>query len=419
MKERKLTRIALAVAAALLAILALNSRTCAADDNDAIQKRILKLNSVTGNDAIRAQILELAKDSAGTKKLLKVADDMAKEKKDQIQYNAAYILGRVALYQKDLDIAQRFFKMCTDEATKLKSANKLDQAFNGYLAVLSQQKKYDEAEKLCLSMLEINGDEKMKEFQVLVVQEKLIRITAKLGKIDEALKMTDELLSKSDDFWYFLEVKASVLHEAGKYKEAAEAYQSVLEKLDKAEGLKPEAKDDEMDSVRYALSGVYVELNDLDKCTEQLQILLKRHPDSATYNNDLGFIWADHDKNLDEAEKMIRKAIDLERKQRKGNAELLPEEDKDNAAYIDSLGWVLYKKKQYAEAKKYLEEAVKEKEGQHVEILDHLADVHMALGEKDQAISVWKKALDTDPDTKRDHKRMEEIRKKLKTAQGK
>ncbi|HEV3143292.1 MAG TPA: tetratricopeptide repeat protein [Gemmataceae bacterium] len=54
-----------------------------------------------------------------------------------------------------------------------------------------------------------------------------------------------------------------------------------------------------------------------------------------------------------------------------------------------------------------------------MEILDHLADVHMALGEKAEAIDVWKKALDTDPETKRDHKRMEEIRKKLKAAQGK
>src|SRR5262249_28055204 len=152
------------------------------------------------------------------------------------------------------------------------------------------------------------------------------------------------------------------------------------------------------------LSGVYIEMNEVDKCAEQLQTLLKKHPDNATYNNDLGFIWADHDKNLDEAEKMIRKAIEEDRKQRKENAaELTPDEDKDNAAYIDSLGWVLYKKKQYAEAKKYLQNATKEKDGQHVEILDHLADVHMALGEKTEAVAIWKKALDTDPETKRDH----------------
>ncbi|HEV3143293.1 MAG TPA: tetratricopeptide repeat protein [Gemmataceae bacterium] len=337
-------RFALCVAAALLAAVALRGHARAADDDDALQKRILKMNSITGNDAIRAQMLELVKDKAAAKKLLQVADAMAKEKKDKIQYNAAYILGRVALHLKELDTALDLFKICTDEATKLKSANKLEQAFNGNLAVLSQQKKYDEAKKLCLSMLEISGDEQIQQFQLLVVQEKLIRITAKLGKIDEAMKMVDELLAKSDDFWYFLEVKAAVQQEAGKYKEAAETYLTVLDKLDKSEGLKAEAKEGEMDGIRYALSGVYVELNDIDKCAEQLQMLLKKHPDSPTYNNDLGFVWADHDKNLDESEKMIRKAIEEDRKQRKANADLLPDEDKDNAAYIDSLGWVLFKK---------------------------------------------------------------------------
>jgi tetratricopeptide (TPR) repeat protein len=412
----------LTVGLALLASAAFSSRLFADNDNDAAQKRILKLNSITGNDAMRAQVLELIKDKAETKKMLKVADDMAKEKKDKLHYNAAYILGLAALQLKELDIGQHLFQICTDEATKLKSANKLEQSFNGYLAILFQQKKYDDAEKLCLKMLEIDGDEKIQQFQILVVQDKLIRITAKLGKIDEALKMTDKILSNDNEVlnWYFSEVKAGVLQEAGRYKEAAEAYVGALEKLEKSELLKAEAKEDEMDRIRYALSGVYIEMNEVDKCAEQLQALLKKHPDNATYNNDLGFIWADHDKNLDEAEKMIRKAIEQDRKQRKENAaDLTPDEDKDNAAYIDSLGWVLYKKKQYAEAKKHLLDATKEKDGQHVEILDHLADVYMALGEKNEAIAIWKKALDTDPETKRDHKRMEEIRNKLKAVQGK
>ncbi|HLW64621.1 MAG TPA: tetratricopeptide repeat protein [Gemmataceae bacterium] len=399
-----------------------SDRTLAADDDDAIHKRILKLNSVTGNEAMQAQFKELVKDSAGTKKMLKVADEWAKEKKDKIHYNAAYILGLAALQLKDLDIAADLFQVCSDEATKLKSANKLEQSFNGQLSVLLQQKKYDEAEKLCLKMLEIDGDERVKQFQILDVQKRLILITAKQGKIDEALKMTDKILSNDNEIlnWYFGEVKGGVLQEAGRYKEAAEAFTDVLTKLEKSELLKPEEKESEIDRMRYLLSGVYIEMNDVDKCAEQLQALLKKHPDNATYNNDLGFVWADHNKNLDEAEKMIRKAIEEDRKQRKENAaDFTPDEDKDNAAYIDSLGWVLFKKKQYAEAKKYLLEATKEKDGQHVEILDHLADVHMALGEKDQAIATWKKALDTDPDTKRDHKRMEEIRKKLKAAQGK
>ena len=66
----------------------------------------------------------------------------------------------------------------------------------------------------------------------------------------------------------------------------------------------------------------------------------------------------------------IRKALDEDRKQRKERPELGLEEDKDNAAYLDSLGWVLFKKKNLKEAKKYLLEAIQDPDGQHVEIID-------------------------------------------------
>jgi tetratricopeptide (TPR) repeat protein len=264
-------------------------------------------------------------------------------------------------------------------------------------------------------------DEEFERMKPIVLGE-LIQAKVRQGKIDEGMKITESLIEATEGSWFFVRLKGWIQHEAGKFEDSAKTYQSVIEKLEADKEMKDELRDSLVESTRYILSGVYMEMNQIDKSAEQLQVLLKKHPDSATYNNDLGYIWADHGKNLDESEKMIRKAIEEDRKKRKeaiAKQELSPEDDHDNAAYIDSLGWVLYKKKQYAEAKKHLQEAVKDKEGQHVEIMDHLADVHMALGEKDEAIAVWKQALDTDPQTKRDHKRMEEVRKKLKAAQGK
>ena len=57
----------------------------------------------------------------------------------------------------------------------------------------------------------------------------------------------------------------------------------------------------------------------------------------------------------------------------------------DNGAYLDSLAWVLYKKKQYKEAKEILLKAVEDKESQHIEIYDHLGDVYLVLGEREAA----------------------------------
>ncbi len=92
------------------------------------------------------------------------------------------------------------------------------------------------------------------------------------------------------------------------------------------------------------------------------------------------------------------------------------EEDKDNAAYLDSLAWVLFKRGQLAEARKILEEAVKQEEGQQAEIYDHLAEILIALKEKDKAIDLWKKALVGEAIGKREKARRLEIEKKLKAA---
>jgi tetratricopeptide (TPR) repeat protein len=158
-------------------------------------------------------------------------------------------------------------------------------------------------------------------------------------------------------------------------------------------------------------------MDQLDKALKQLEFLLKKQPDNATYNNDLGYIWADHDMKLPEAEKLIRKALDLERQERKKKPGLKPDEDHDNAAYLDSLGWVLFKLKNYPEAKKYLLEAVKDKDGQHIEILDHLGDVYVALGEKAEAVNIWKKALTLETKTRREKERKGQVEKKLKANQ--
>lgn len=124
--------------------------------------------------------------------------------------------------------------------------------------------------------------------------------------------------------------------------------------------------------------------------------------------------------NLAESEKLIRKAIEEDRKLRKkANPTMRPEEDKDNPAYLDSLGWVLFKQGKVKEAKPHLMEAVKEKSGASLEVWDHAGEVHMALGEKAEAIAAWKKGLEAATDSKRDKKRKIEVQKKIKDAEGK
>lgn len=405
---------------ALVAILLCSTFSVA---DDALREKALKLNSVTGNKPVTAKLIELVKDKEATKKLLAEAAVMVKEEKQPLKYNALFILARAAQAFKEVDKAELFYKACAADATKLGSASKIIDVFDNMIDLYAQNKKFDEAIRACQEFLDIQVEDldnpinQMKPF----ILEKLVVATARKGKIEEALKLTDNLIEKDKGGWYFVRLKAEVYREAEKYGDAAEAYLQSIERLKNNKRLEDAQKDNFIKRIRYTLSNVYVELKQIDKGAEQLEILMKEDPENPTYMNDLGFVWADHDIKIDEAEKLIRKAIEKDREQRKKIEDLPKEEDVDNAAYLDSLGWVLYKQKKYAEAKKELLVATKMEEGKHIELFDHLADVHIALGETADAIKVLKAALELKDETmtRRDKERRKKIEEKLNNLQKK
>ena len=81
--------------------------------------------------------------------------------------------------------------------------------------------------------------------------------------------------------------------------------------------------------------------------------------------------------HLDEAERLIRRAIELQ-----------PNE----GIYIDSLGWVYYQRGDYKRAVEQLERAV-ELAGEDPTIVEHLGDAYLRLGRSDAAMRVYRDAL--------------------------
>ncbi|TMQ33532.1 MAG: tetratricopeptide repeat protein [Planctomycetota bacterium] len=283
--------------------------------------------------------------------------------------------------------------------------------------VLSLDKKYDKAVKAAqelLDTLEKKGVNARAKEEVL---RRVIRAMSLQGNVKEASKMVEKLGSDRPGDYRNSETKAWMQRELGNDAEAAKLYQDMLERVRKDDELDKETKTEYENDIRYMLSGIYIDLDQVDKAVDELETLLKRDPDNPSYNNDLGYVLADHDRKLPEAEKLIRKAIDLDRAERKKKADSKPEDNRDNAAYLDSLGWVLFKMKKYDDAKKYLQQATEEKDGQHIEILDHLADVHLVMGDKGEALKVWKKALTLETKSKREKEKKVQVEKKLKANQ--
>jgi tetratricopeptide (TPR) repeat protein len=397
--------------------------------DEAMRAELLKLNTVTGEDALTARLRGLVKDKAKGKAAVAEAAAMLREaKKDPpFNLNAALLLGQAAYRLRDYDSAEVIYNRAVEASTKLNSGAKMVQSYLGLTAAQLAAKKYVAAMEVCQKVVEMKDAPDEFEPAQLEFISRLIKAKTLAGLaddmlkdyVDEATKSVEDLCRLPNEGWLFYDLKAWVQHETGKPDAAIKTYNELLDKIDALPKLKAEQKEREKDEVRHQLSNLYIEVGNLDAATKQLEILMKHYPENATYKNDLGYVWADQNVKLDEAEKLIREALEMDRKaQEKLKAEGVLDEVKDNAAYVDSLGWVQFRKKQYEEALKHLKQAAEDEEGQHMEIWDHLADCQLALGQKKEAVATWEKALKMDDMSKRDAERRRKVTEKLRKTRA-
>jgi tetratricopeptide (TPR) repeat protein len=116
-------------------------------------------------------------------------------------------------------------------------------------------------------------------------------------------------------------------------------------------------------------------------------------PDFSEALNYLGFMWADRGEKLDRARELIEKAVRLEPR---------------NAAYLDSMGWVLFKLGQPKQALDCILKAIEYSEEEDPTLYDHLGDIYAVLGQTDKAHAAWGKSLALEPN--------EQVRRKAGSA---
>ncbi len=129
-----------------------------------------------------------------------------------------------------------------------------------------------------------------------------------------------------------------------------------------------------------------------------LKKALELNPDQPLVLNYLGYSWVDQGVNLDEAFKMLRRAVDL--RQRDGYV-------------VDSLGWAYYRLGRYDDAVRELEKAIDLKPSDPV-INDHLGDAYWRVGRKLEAQFQWNHARDLNPDPEDLPKILDKIKNGLK-----
>ena len=106
---------------------------------------------------------------------------------------------------------------------------------------------------------------------------------------------------------------------------------------------------------------------------------------SAEAYNYVGYMWADHNMHLDEAEAMIKRAL---------------ESEPNNASYLDSLGWVEFRNGKFDQALSDLLRAAKTVERDDPVVFEHIGDTYLKLNRVREALDAWQKALALDPKNK-------------------
>jgi tetratricopeptide (TPR) repeat protein len=118
------------------------------------------------------------------------------------------------------------------------------------------------------------------------------------------------------------------------------------------------------------------------KAESDFRRALELYPDQPLVLNYLGYSWVDQGINLDEAFKMLRRAVEL----------------RPNDGYIvDSLGWAHFKLGQFPEAAQTLERAISLKPADPV-LNDHLGDAYWRVNRRVEAHFQWNHARDMGPE---------------------
>lgn len=144
---------------------------------------------------------------------------------------------------------------------------------------------------------------------------------------------------------------------------------------------------------RRVLFELGVALEQLDKRSESIEVmkkLVKLDSSDATILNYLGYMLVEENRELDYAGSLIERALSFE-----------PE----NGAYLDSKGWLYYKKNDFPKARKFIEMALA-RIPQDTTILEHYALILEKLGLSDQAGEKWRQILKLDPTHEMAHRKV-------------
>jgi tetratricopeptide (TPR) repeat protein len=269
-----------------------------------------------------------------------------------------YTLGLLSLESQRLDDAEKYMLMLVDLEQREGEA----QYYLG--RIYENRKQYDEA-------IDWYGQVHVGEYK-FDAQLRIADMLGLSGRTDEAIEHLDAILKGSQSDGSLVRIyltKGELLRAARRYEEAMAVFDTAL-------GIVPGNSD-----LLYSRALVAEKLGRIDILEADIKAILKTEPDNAHALNALGFTLADQTDRYEEAYVYLKRAIEI---------------NPDDAAIIDSWGWIHYRMGDYAKAITLLRTALSRFDD--AEIASHLGEVLWVNGNQDEARIIWQKALNKSPD---------------------
>jgi tetratricopeptide (TPR) repeat protein len=216
-------------------------------------------------------------------------------------------------------------------------------------------------------------------------QARMIEIHRTEKNYDKAMDLVQSMINSDNERAIeFYPVGAKILSDQKKFAEAAAFLEDGYQK--------------HPDSIELMfLQGVYLEkAGNKEACVEVMEKVIAKDPKHSSGLNYLGYLFAESGKNLDRAEELIKKALEIK---------------PNDGYYMDSLGWVYYQRKDYPKALETLTKANELAPNEGV-ILEHIGDIYQATGKRERAKEYYTDALKTtleEADKERIEKKLEKL----------
>lgn len=146
------------------------------------------------------------------------------------------------------------------------------------------------------------------------------------------------------------------------------------------------------DTRKEVISDFYSIMGDIYHTKKQMTEAYAAYDSALAYNpsnigalNNYAYYLSVERRDLDKAEEMSYKTVKAE---------------PNNSTYLDTYAWILFEKGNYAEARIYIDNAMKNDGEKSDVIVEHCGDIYFMTGDAEGALKYWKKALEMGSESK-------------------